>query len=62
MNASPLEGAIADLQAAKTTPELIQATKNLCNLRTVGASTGQRRDAHPEELDHDQDATTQSLN
>ena len=37
MHASPLEGAIADLQAAKTTPELIQATKNLCNLRTVGA-------------------------
>jgi len=36
-HASPLEGAIADLQAAKTTPELIQATKNLCNLRTVGA-------------------------
>lgn len=37
MNTSPLEGAIADLQAAKTTPELIQATKSLCNLRTVGA-------------------------
>ena len=37
MNSSPLEGAIADLQAAKTTPELIQATKSLCNLRTVGA-------------------------
>jgi phycocyanobilin lyase beta subunit len=37
INISPLEGAIADLQAAKTTPELIRATKSLCNLHTVDA-------------------------
>lgn len=34
---SPLDKAIADLQQAKTTPELIQATKKLCDLRMVGA-------------------------
>ena len=37
MYVSPLEGAIANLQAAKTTPELIRATKSLCNLHTVDA-------------------------
>ena len=36
-NLSPLEVAIADFQAAKTTPELIRATKNLCDLRTIEA-------------------------
>ena len=36
-NVSPLEGAIADLQAATTTPELVRATKNLCKLRTIEA-------------------------
>ena len=36
-NLSPLEVAIADFQGAKTTPELIRATKNLCDLRTTKA-------------------------